>query len=389
MAETSEIPLRNVEPNKLIHLANLMRGGQDKLNYLRGAGVGPLGDLFLGPATDVVEGAAYGELPTTGSGQTTQLDPGVFDLAAMGTVPVAAGKNVLQKLMASKLRDKPKDGIYQQLAKGGINEKGVNQQIAQGAVPAAAIGTAVDQGRRDFLKAGAGAVGLGAIASKSPSIAKSLLKDTAEAAVPAAARGLAAYTPEVAKKAMSVSMDSLMGGANNPLIAKIIAEAPKEVTEQYTKKLDDLVGKYGDDFEPDGFAERMSMTHPDAYNVFSKGRNKNPTDAEMKKSKDWFNSQPYEKQEEIIEHWQVTGKYPGESAEKLKNVGHEFEMDWVTRHMDQHTGALKHDENLLQYVGIKLEPDSYLDGAMGNLMNKIKSGKSNTKIPTKTEIGAY
>jgi hypothetical protein len=353
VAETSKIPLRNVEPNKLIHLANLMRSGQDKLNYLRGAGVGPLGDLFLGPATDVVEGLSYGELPTTGSGQTTQVDPGVFDLAAMGTVPVAAGKNILQKLMASKLRDKP-----------------------------------VDQSRRDFLKAGAVVTGLGAVASKSPTIAKSLVKDTAEAAVPAAARGLAAYTPEVAKNAMVKSMDALFDGVNNPLIAKIIAEAPEEVTEQYTKKLDDLIAKYGDDFEPDGFAERMSMTHPEASKAKGfKGRNKNPTDAEMKKSNDWFESQPYEKQKEIIEHWQVTGKYPGEAAEKLKNAGHEFEMGWIERHMDQYTGALKHDENLLQYVGIKLEPDSYMDDAMGNLMDKIKSGKSNTKIPTKTELG--
>lgn len=299
-----------------------MRGGQDKLNYLRGAGVGPLGDLFLGPATDIVEGAAYGEAPVTGSGQTTQLDPGVFDLAAMGTVPVAAGKNVLQKLMASKLRDKP-----------------------------------VDQSRRDFLKTGAGVVGLGAVASKSPSIAKSLVKDTAEAAVPAAARGLAAYTPEVAKNAMVKSMDALFDGVNDPLIAKIIAEAPEEVTEQYTKKLDDLIGKYGDDFEPDGFAERMSMTHPEASKAKGfKERSINPTDAEMKKSKDWFNSQPYEKQKEIIEHWQVTGKYPDEAAEKLKNAGHEFEMDWVTRHMDQRDGTLPFQNKLRQYVDRQVAP---------------------------------
>ncbi len=353
---------RNVEPNKLIHLANLMRSGQDKLNYLRGAGVGPLGDLFLGPATDVVEGLSYGELPITGSGQTTQLDPGVFDLAAMGTVPVAAGKNILQKLMASKLRDKP-----------------------------------VDQSRRDFLKAGAVVTGLGAVASKSPTIAKSLVKDTAEAAVPAAARGLAAYTPAFKSNLLRDTMMTLIGkfkdasGKAVPkaermkMIDDLIATAPKEEIQRFHKYTDDMVAKHGDDFDPKGFRDRLWASPTDDWLEASPQYKRLPDDYKptkkdvdsyqiqevngkkyqytgkggpgtkeyddfqklQSKTMEWFNELPEKVQDDIMEQYKVTGKMPDKYKDKMKT----FDFDLYNEYgMDSQRGTYSHEIGVYDHI---------------------------------------
>ena len=105
---------RNLQPNKYGKIvSDALRKGQETGNYLRGYGVGHLGDLFLGDAADVAEDMSYGRMPFTGSGMTTQIKPGAVDLAgyaggagAIGKGLVKGGMNQVGN-MADSLRNMP------------------------------------------------------------------------------------------------------------------------------------------------------------------------------------------------------------------------------------------------------------------------------------------
>jgi len=97
----ADLPLQNSEQNILKYIADALRKVQEMGNQVDIPMLGGAGDLLVGNAQDTMEKLSYGESPTSGSGQTLQLDPGVADLAGVaGSMPLA--KAGIQK-MAGKV----------------------------------------------------------------------------------------------------------------------------------------------------------------------------------------------------------------------------------------------------------------------------------------------
>ena len=108
--------ISNRKPNILKYLSDALRVTQEFGNKAEFPEAIPLigglglGDLFIGDAQDATERMSYGESLTTGAGQTTQLHPGIADLAGLAYIPASMAKAPVKagaKSLASSLRKPP------------------------------------------------------------------------------------------------------------------------------------------------------------------------------------------------------------------------------------------------------------------------------------------
>jgi len=118
--------MKPIDPNAMIYMAKALRQGQK---------IPVVGDALFGDAAQSAEDIAYGFFPGKGSGMTTQLDPGVADLA--GYASSVPG-------IAAKLLRKGGSAVARAVGSGAVNvgRREAMKKIGKGAaVATAAAGT--------------------------------------------------------------------------------------------------------------------------------------------------------------------------------------------------------------------------------------------------------
>ena len=291
---------RNLQPNKYGKMvSDALRKGQETGNYLRGYGVGHLGDLFLGDAADVAEDMSYGRMPFTGSGMTTQIKPGAVDLAgyaggvgAIGKGLVKGGMNQVGN-MANSLRNLPPN-----TPRGNTARQRANRSSSD---------TIMDPSRREALKTMGKGAAVGTAAMTMP-----LAKMIGKGAAPAVAKA----GNEMLQRLKTEGLENYISMRSGFDVSDVVNMSGGEVTRIYDDIIDTYTKRYGDEFAEEGFSDRMNI----ADGVIDNASGENTGKLMARDDADL-----------LINDWVATGKSPKElDMNKVSFVDYHNQADNLT-----------------------------------------------------------
>lgn len=267
---------RAIQPNPILNpLAQALRKGTDIGNVVQVPVLGGVGDMVFGDAADAAEKMTYGFPVHQGSGQTTQLDPGVADLALLASGPAGATLRALRK--GARALNAPKKDV------------------------------APDPSRRRFLKQAGTAAAAGAVAATVPKTIREALEAAVEAAPEAITKTATKSAPKLATAARKITDNVLRQQLEGipwykpEMLGKVkefVSTKGLKGAEEHTKRLMD---KYGDDFDVDGYVMRTDYSgNSPLWNL-------------RRESAGWDSTREVMDSpggREAIERWQATGKWP-------------------------------------------------------------------------------
>ena len=240
-----------LERNRLLGaIADALQKGKDIGNkaqipipFLGDLGVG---DLYFGESPEYLDDLSYGMRGTSGSGQTTNLDPRAVDVAFL-PLPWTAG---------AKLAKTGKNALVERLSKGYSEAKAAPQ----------ASGTLEDASRRKFLKdagmAGAGAAVTAASAHPVLQALKGVVKEAApEAAVKTAGRVATKVPVSLGEKALSRFIIKIPGAS------EAFAKTGLAGLKTFLKKDAGIAVDIGDDITEKGVKHALSGNAVRSHNI--------------------------------------------------------------------------------------------------------------------------
>ena len=246
---------RNLQPNKYGKMvSDALRKGQETGNYLRGYGVGHLGDLFLGDAADVAEDMSYGRMPFTGSGMTTQIKPGAVDLAgyAGGAGAIAKGlvKGGMNQVgnMANSLRNLPLNTPRGNTARQRANRSSSDLFNTR-------TDMMMDPSRREALKTMGKGAAVGTAAMSMPLAMKAGAKMIGKGAAPAVAKA----GNEMVQRLKTEGLENYISMRSGFDVSDVVNMSGGEITRIYDDIIDTYTKRYGDEFAEEGFSDRMNI----------------------------------------------------------------------------------------------------------------------------------
>lgn len=318
------------------------------------------GDLLVGDADKLMEKISYGDRTYTGTGQTFRLDPAYMDLAGVAAIPatgIIKGVQATGKMMSKALRKALSKALRDKASMTGL---GAGLGTVVGGPAGGVVGAAIPhlmshtlknppkpvaQGRRGFLKT----LGAGTAALAIPSLGAIALKGGAKTAVKTVGAQVAKTAVSWSSGVRAIAADTLStllaGTKLEGMARKLVKDLPDEAFTKLYKKMDDLHAKYGDEFDPHGYADRLNNS-PDRISRVPGSNTPGEYDYQnTRKAMEWLREQS--NANDIVERWQATGKWPKGKEDLMDSFDNQW---WTETHIDAMTGELPHEVELMKYV---------------------------------------